>query len=205
MRLEEITLNTRETMLLVVDIQRDFLEAEQGFAFFDAGGKENTYNMRAMVAEHLIPLIERSLAEKVQVAYVKSVYRGGTFQPPYDKLCSKAPGTDFYLIDAVRGVKKVKVFGKTNHDAFKNPGLGKYIQQKGIWNLVVAGVTLTTCVHEAIKSSAQIQGLKVILPYDCVSYREKKESEARFILERYASPQNTRVTVVNSGNIIYRK
>ncbi|MBI2658086.1 cysteine hydrolase [Candidatus Woesearchaeota archaeon] len=203
MKLEErLVLNPRETLLLVVDIQRDFLESSPGFVFFDAGN--DMLEMQAMVKQHLIPLIGRSIKNEAGIAYVKSHYEEGKFQPPYDKLCSWAPGTDFYLVDGVDGFEKVKIFPKSSHDTFSNPSLRQHIEEKKVKNLVVAGVTLTNCVFETVKSAVNIPNLKIVVPEDCVSYRKEREPEARAILAMYASEQQPRIIVVNSGNIHYR-
>ena len=98
MKLDEILeLNPKETLLLAVDIQNDFLKAQSGFTFHDSGN--DISNMQLMVIGHLIPLIMRSMERKAHVAYVQAHYPEGKFPEPYDKLCSSSPGMEFFLID----------------------------------------------------------------------------------------------------------
>ena len=178
------------------------MESEKGFAFHDAGN--DTGNMQAMVIEHLIPLIIRSLGEATNVAYVKSEYTLGKFEKPYGRLCFKLPGKDFYLIDFVKGAGKAKVFSKSEHDPFTNPNLRRYIEENKIRNLILTGITLTHCIDAAVNSAILIPDLNVVVPEDCVSYRTKRESDAQGILAGYSSPDNKRVMVVNSNQIIYK-
>ena len=200
MKLEkELKLNPENTLLLVIDVQRDFLETMQGFVFQDAGDKPG--NMQEIVRDNLVPLIERSLKAETHVAYVKSEYPRGRFPPPYDRLCSKSPGQDLYLIDKVNG--SVKVFVKNEPNTFSNVGLGAYIEDKDIMSLVVSGVTLTSCVDTAIKSAICIPNLEIIVPEDCIGYRKKREEDARKILDGYRSMDKKRIKVVNSSQILY--
>lgn len=204
MKLEErLELNTSETLLLVIDIQRDFLESQRGFVFHDAGN--DTANMQRTVKQNLVPFISRSLEEEANVAYVKSDYPRGKFEEPYNTLCSESPGTDFYLIDLVTGNAKVKkIFTKLEHDPFTNPDLRKYIEERKITNLILTGVTLTNCIKEAVQSAFLIPGLRIVVPEDCVSYRMARQLDAQEILANYGSQENKNVIVVNSNQIRYK-
>ena len=204
MKLEEmLVLSPKETLLLVIDIQRDFLESEKGFAFHDA--KNDTTNMQRMVMHSLLPFINRSLEEEANVAYVKSEYPRGKFEEPYNTLCSELPGTDFYLIDIVTGNAKLKrIFTKLEHDPFTNPDLRKYIEEWKISNLILTGVTLTNCIKEAVQSAFLIPGLRIVVPEDCVSYRMARQLDAQEILANYGYQENKNVIVVNSNQIRYK-
>jgi len=201
MKLEEILqLNPRETLLLVIDIQKDFLESQPGFTFFDAG--VDLSNMQQMVRANLLPFVLGSLDSGVKVAYSKAYYPINKFPPPFDKLCSAVPGTDFYLIGGIKGIAKVKVFAKSEHDPFTNQELADYVERNGIKDVILTGVTLTHCIEEAAKSAVR-RGLRAIIPSDCVSYRTERTQQAMEILGRYSSPEEKRVVVVNSGQIRY--
>ena len=201
MKLEEmLELKPSETLLLVIDVQRDFMEVTSGFTFFDAN--DHNADMCSMVVEHLIPLVQRSLEEKAHVVYVQAIYKEGKFLPPYDQLCSKSPGKDFCIIDNVHGINKVRIFEKHEYDPFTNPDLRRFIDENRVKALILTGVTLTHCISAATDSALLIPNLAVVVPEDCVGYRHQREADAQRILDGYKA--GNRVVVVNSGQIKYK-
>ncbi len=198
MKLEEILLKPEETMILAIDVQNDFLRAEKGFVFFDAGvymGK-----MQSTVVDGIIPLLTRS--SDVHIGLVKAEYQQNQFQKPFDFLCTGPPGTDFYFLNHANS--KAKAFTKNEHDPFSNPQLAHFIDETGIQNLIIAGFTLTNCIRYAVTSAIQMPNLKIIIPEDCVGYRRERESDAKAILESYKSQNARRIIVVGSQiNIKY--
>ena len=196
-----LRLNPQETLLVVIGIQKDFLESQPGFTFFDAGS--DARNMQSMVSNHLIPFIEYSLDNQAHVAYFKAVYPRGKFSKPFDKLCSGEPGTDFYLIDGLTRVNQVDTFIKGEHDPFSNPKLQQYIEEKNIKYFIATGVTVTGCIDSAVNSALLIPDLVVIVPEDCVSYRKSREKDAQTILNYYKMPEKIRIKVLNSMQVRY--
>ncbi len=197
-----LSLNPQETLIIVIDIQKDFLESQPGFAFFDAGF--GTKHIQSMVTSRLMPFIEYCLDYHAHAAYFKAEYSAGKFPQPYDKLCSGRPGADFYLIDGVGRFNQVDVFVKREHDPFSNPQFSQYIKEKNIKNLIVTGVTLTSCIDSAVNSALLIPDLVVIVPEDCVSYRKGREKDAQTILNYYKLPEKTRIKVLNSAQVRYK-
>ena len=196
-----LSLNPQETLLVVIDIQKDFLESQIGFTFFDAGS--DSKDMQSMVSNRLMPFIEYSLDNKAHVVYFKAEYPQGKFSKPYDKLCSSEPGTDFYLIDELGRFNQVDTFVKREHDPFSNPKLQQYIEEKNIKYFIVTGVTLTSCIDSAVNSALLIPDLVVIVPEDCVSYRKGREKDAQTVLNYYKLPEKIRIKVLNSGHVRY--
>ena len=158
--------------------------------------------MQPMAIFHLIPFIMESLASRAHVAYVQAHYPEGKFPVPYEKLCSSSPGTDFFLI-GVFNCGNIGVFEKSEQDPFANPAVREYIEKNRIKNLIVAGVTVTTCIGFSVQSGLSIPNLRVIVPQNCVSYRKTKEEEALKILAGYSLPEIKRVVVTDSRNIRY--
>lgn len=195
MKLEEIVLNSNETVVLAIDIQNDFLKAQPGFVFYDAGN--DVSQMQMMVISHLLPFLMRSIG-RTHVAYVKAEYKEGAFPPPYDKLCSRIPGADFFLIDSFA---PDKIFTKIQQDPFTNPELTIYIQENETRNIVLIGVTLTNCINTAVQSALKVPNAKVIVPQDCIGYRRDRADDARRIIQSYLA--DTSIIVVDSTKIIY--
>ncbi|HLC60450.1 MAG TPA: isochorismatase family protein [Candidatus Nanoarchaeia archaeon] len=196
MELENIVLDPQRTMVLAIDVLKDFLKSANGFAFYDA--KTDLRSMQWKVIDGIIPLLLRSGA--AHITLIKSQYELGKFPPPYDKLCSAAPGTDFYLIDGI--VPSAKIFTKFEHDPFSNPELVPYIEKKDIMDIVLVGFTLTNCINVAAQSALKKSNLRVIIPENCVGYRNEREADAARILEEYKLHE--RIVVLGSQrNIQY--
>lgn len=208
MRLEEILLKPENTMVLVIDVQNDFLRAESGFSFYDAEVHLKSMqtlslkNVQSVVEHGIIPLMTRSSG--AHIALVKSQYTPNQFPKPYDRLCIEPPGTDFYLIDSV--AKNTNQFTKNEHDSFSESKLREFVRVMDIKNIVVAGFTVTTCINDTVTSAFGKHELNAnfIIPEDCIGYREERKADAMEILERYASPNVKRVIVTSSQrNIKY--
>lgn len=196
MELERIVLDPQRTLVLVVDVQKDFLKASKGFTFYDA--KTDLRSMQWKVIDGIIPLLLRSGA--AHIALIKAKYKSGKFPPPYDKLCSAAPGTDFYLIGGI--APSAKIFTKSEHDPFSNPELLPYTEKKYLQNLVPVGFTLTNCIDGAVQSALIKSNMRVIIPQDCVGYRDEREADAARILEGYKLHEQIAV-VGSQRNIQY--
>jgi len=196
MRLDNIVLDPQCTLVLAVDVQNDFLKASKDFTFYDA--KTDLRSMQWKVIDGIIPLLLRSGA--AHLVLIKAQYKPGKFPPPYDKLCSTSPGTDFYLIGEI--APSAKIFTKSEHDPFSNPELLPYIEKKYIQNLVPVGFTLTNCIDGAVQSALIKSNMRVIIPQDCVGYRNERGADAARILEGYKLHE--RIAVVGSQrNIQY--
>ena len=199
----QLILSPLETILLVVDIQKDFLGANPGFVFHDA--KIDTSGMREMVNNSLVPFILYSLKEKTHVAYVQAEYPAGKFPNPYGRLCSASPGTGFYAIDKIPEAEKVKIFSKSEYDIFTNQDLARYILENNITNAIVAGITTTSCINAALSSTLAPSGLRLIVPKNVVGHRKEQEEKAQTILASYSNAENQRVMIISDWRqIIYR-
>lgn len=201
MKLEHILLNPEETLVMAVDVENDFLKNSPGFSFHDAG--TDLMAMQWRVIDGIIPLLMRGSSARAQIAFIRAQYDSGTFPPPYHRICSGAPGTDFYLIGEI--FPHANVFTKKIHDPFSNERLRAYVEELGIRKIVIAGFTVTNCINNAVDSAIEIPNVEIIIPKDCVGYRPERAADARRILDSYAEKNARKIIVTDSQmNIGYK-
>jgi|GEM_PF-6532895 ureidoacrylate peracid hydrolase len=203
--LEEITLDGRNTALIVIDIVNDI--CSEGFRFEREGW--NIAPIKKMIEESLIDLIQRSIG-KLPIVYVKSEYAPRQFEDdsyPITDLCiSGAKGAELYKLnpgDADLVFTKHHWSAFLEHTSQSPTELQAWLVERGIKTVVLAGVTTTHCIPTNIDHALRL-GYEVILPRDCVSARQQRiegPNGHNATIRKYE--EHRKVIVVDSRTINY--
>ena len=155
---EKVELPANNTVLIVVDMQNDFVKQ---------GGK-----LVVPTAESTIGAI-RKLLDKARDANVRIVYTMDTHKrgdPEYEIWGEHVEeGTwGWQIVDELKPHPDDLVIRKTRYDAFYGTPLDEYLRLWGIENVVVTGTVANICVlHTA--GSAALRFYKVVVPMDAIS------------------------------------
>ena len=207
--LDNIVVDGSSTALVVIDIVNDM---------FAEGG---TYHQRqwdrkpmlTMLESSLLPFIQRSKG-KVPIVFVNSEYAPDEFKDdpyPIENFCIKGTsGVGFYRLDKTEADT---VFTKNHWSAFflydfekkaydysRLTELEVGLQEKGIRNLIITGVTGTHCIPINIEHALRLR-YNVILPRDCVDSRGERIGHHIEYIRKYEKHPD--VKVINSSQIIY--
>ncbi|MDB4990987.1 MAG: cysteine hydrolase [Myxococcaceae bacterium] len=166
------------TALVVIDMQRDFLEPG---GFGETLG--NDVSLLTKVIEPLGKLM--SLARKIGmlVVHTREGHRPDLSDAPKAKLERGAPSM---RIGAPGPMGRILIRGEPGHDiiaalypiagepvidkpgkgAFYATDLGSILHNRGIDTLIVTGVTTEVCVHTTVRE-ANDRGYRCIVPSDC--------------------------------------
>jgi biuret amidohydrolase len=175
---EAISIETEKTAIVVIDMQRDFLEP---------GGFGETLGNDVSLLQKAIKPIQALLAagrrSGVLVIHTREGHRPDLTDAPKAKLERGAPslrigalgpmgrilvrgepGHD--IIDALKPLAGEPVIDKPGKGAFYATDLGSILHNRGIANLIVCGVTTEVCVHTTVRE-ANDRGYRCIVPGDC--------------------------------------
>jgi biuret amidohydrolase len=171
-------MNPDQTALLVIDMQRDFL---------DPGGYAATARLDVDALRRPIPAIQDLLAAArrlgMLVVHTREGHRPDLSDCPPAKLersrtagaaiGSTGPlgrllvrgefGHDF--IDELRPLPGEPVIDKPGYGAFHLTGLAQILQNRGIRNLILCGVTTEVCVHSTLREAVD-HGYRCVLAGD---------------------------------------
>lgn len=194
---DKAEVNPHMTVLLVVDLQYESCHP----AGYRYSGPEAMEAVHASAA-----LVERARASGVRVIWLKSV------RTP-DQPIFTVYGHEPYRIDGTWNVEIVPpleplpdepVIKKRTHNCFIDTGLADHLRAAGIagpvWTFVVVGVSLTSCVMEAVKGLSN-RDFRVLVPMDCVAPR----TGDRAAVARYQLGQSTykyNVATLTSSSVI---
>lgn len=152
---------TPTTALIVVDMQNDFCE---GGALGVAGGAALVPGINAEIeAAQAAGALVVATRDWHPVDHVSFAHRGG----PWPVHCVQdTPGADFHPnlqlpAEAIR-VSKATAFDADAYSGFDGTGLGGYLKEKGIENVVVCGLALDVCVHATVLDARQ-EGFATLL------------------------------------------
>ena len=157
-----------DTVLAIIDVQKDFCESGKEFAYFGRRASD-VAPMQKVVRNGIIPLLENARNSGMFIIFIKASYKKGQF-PEFRQLCiSGTIGWDFYKIRPSKKNSKELVFEKSGMDCFgSKPDLGKWLLSRGIRNVLIAGFTTDQCVKASALSFAE-RGFNTIIIEDCVS------------------------------------
>ncbi|QIK61961.1 cysteine hydrolase [Leucobacter viscericola] len=173
----DLELDTDSTALLIIDMQRDFVEP--------AGFGEMLGNDTSPLQETIEPtrrVLEAARKAGMFVIHTREGHRPDLADCPPAKLTRG--GTTFIGEDGPMG--RVLVRGEKGHDIvpelapiegepiIDKPGKGSFyatdldliLQNKGIKTLIVCGVTLEVCVHTTVRE-ANDRGYECVVLSDC--------------------------------------
>jgi nicotinamidase-related amidase len=175
---EPITIDLAKTAVVMIDMQRDFLEPG---GFGESLGNDVSLLQRAVGPCRA--LLEAMRARGVLIIHTREGHRPDMSDAPRAKVERGAPsmrigapgpmgrilirgerGHD--LIDALAPRKGEPVIDKPGKGAFYATDLGPILHLRGIETLIVCGVTTEVCVHTTVRE-ANDRGYKCLVPGDC--------------------------------------
>lgn len=167
------------TALIVIDMQRDFLEPG-GFG----AALGNDVGQLRQVIEPLQRLLAAARAAGMLVLHTREGHRADLSDCPPAK---RARGRNVTTIGDVGAMGRILVRGEPGHDiipelypmpdepVIDKPGKGAFyatdleliLRTRGIRSLIVTGVTTEVCVHTTVRE-ANDRGFESLIPADCV-------------------------------------
>jgi nicotinamidase-related amidase len=175
---EPITIDVAKTALVIIDMQRDFL-LPGGFG--EALG--NDVSRLNAAVKPISWLLEMARARKMLVIHTREGHRPDLSDAPKAKVERGSPTA---RIGAKGPMGRILVRGEPGHDIIAElypregepiidkPGKGSFfatdihliLENHGIENLIVCGVTTEVCVHTTVRE-ANDRGFRCIVPGDC--------------------------------------
>ena len=175
---EAVPIEVERTALLLIDMQRDFL-LPGGFG--ESLGNDVSRLMAAVAP--CAALLEAARARRMLVVHTREGHRPDLSDAPRAKM---ERGSPTVRIGALGPMGRILVRGEPGHDivaelrpregepVIDKPGKGSFyatdlhliLQNRGIENLVVCGVTTEVCVHTTVRE-ANDRGFRCIVPGDC--------------------------------------
>jgi nicotinamidase-related amidase len=175
---EPISVDPARTAVVVIDMQRDFLEP--------GGFGETLGNDVSLLAAAIGPckaLLAAARAHNLMVVHTREGHRPDLSDAPRAKVERGAPSL---RIGDPGPMGRILIRGEPGHDivpdlyplpgelVIDKPGKGAFyatdlqerLQQRGIEYLVVCGVTTEVCVHTTVRE-ANDRGYRCIVPGDC--------------------------------------
>ncbi len=175
---EPISIDVDRTAIVVIDMQRDFLEP--------GGFGETLGNDVSLLQKAVAPcaaLLEGARRKGVLVIHTREGHRPDLPDAPKYKVERGAPSM---RIGAKGPMGRILVRGEPGHDivaalypkegepVIDKPGKGAFyatdlhniLQIRNIENLIVCGVTTEVCVHTTVRE-ANDRGYRCIVPGDC--------------------------------------
>jgi nicotinamidase-related amidase len=175
---EAIPVNWDRTAIVIIDMQRDFLEP--------GGFGETLGNDVSLLAKAIKPckaLLERARQKGVLVIHTREGHRPDLSDAPRAKVERGAPSM---RIGAKGPMGRILIRGEPGHDivpelypkegepVVDKPGKGAFFAtdlhamliNRGIETLIVCGVTTEVCVHTTVRE-ANDRGYRCIVPGDC--------------------------------------
>lgn len=170
--------NIKETALVVIDMQRDFLEPG---GFGESLG--NNVSLLNAIIEDTAKLIELCRSTGITVIHTKEAHRQDLSDCPPAKrlrgnpplqigdvgpmgriLIEGEPGND--IVPALQPIENELVIEKPGKGAFYNTTFRDELNAQGIEKLIVAGVTTEVCVQTTMRE-ANDRGYDCLLIKDC--------------------------------------
>ncbi len=177
---EAIGIDVESTALVVIDMQRDFL---QKGGFGEALGNDVS-RLSAAIAP-CSAVLEMARARRMLVVHTREGHRPDLSDAPRAKVERGSPSM---RIGARGPMGRILVRGEPGHDIVQElypregepvvdkPGKGAFyatdlhllLQNARIESLIVCGVTTEVCVHTTVRE-ANDRGYRCIVPADCVA------------------------------------
>jgi nicotinamidase-related amidase len=173
-----LPIDVDRTALVIIDMQRDFLEPG---GFGEALGNDVS-RLKAAVGP-ISALLETARARGMFVVHTREGHRTDMADAPKAKVERGAPSL---RIGDTGPMGRILIRGEPGHDIVRElyprpgesvidkPGKGAFfatdlhllLQNKGIENLIVCGVTTEVCVNTTVRE-ANDRGYRCIVPSDC--------------------------------------
>jgi biuret amidohydrolase len=173
-----IAITLERTAVVIIDMQRDFLEP--------GGFGETLGNDVSLLNAAVAPckaLLEAARRKGVLIIHTREGHRGDLSDAPRAKVERGAPSL---RIGSPGPMGRILIRGEPGHDivpalypkpgepvidkpgkgAFHATDLGSILQNRGIEDLIVCGVTTEVCVHTTVRE-ANDRGYRCLVPGDC--------------------------------------
>ena len=175
---EPLSVNVERTALVVIDMQRDFLEPG---GFGETLG--NKVSLLQAAVRPCMGLLDAARRRGMLVIHTREGHRPDMSDAPRAKV---ERGDPRLRIGARGPMGRILIRGEAGHDivpdlypkanetVIDKPGKGAFygtdlhpiLTNRGIENLVVCGVTTEVCVHTTVRE-ANDRGFRCIVPGDC--------------------------------------
>jgi nicotinamidase-related amidase len=175
---EALTIDLDRTAVLMIDMQRDFLEPG---GFGETLG--NDVSLLARAIDPCVALLEGARRRGMLIVHTREGHRPDLSDAPRAKVERGAPSK---RIGAPGPLGRILVRGESGHDivaalspragepVVDKPGKGAFyatdlhaiLLNRGIETLIVCGVTTEVCVHTTVRE-ANDRGFRCIVPGDC--------------------------------------
>jgi nicotinamidase-related amidase len=175
---EPLTINVERTALVVIDMQRDFLEPG---GFGETLG--NKVSLLQAAVRPCMALLDAVRRRGMLVIHTREGHRPDMSDAPKAKV---ERGDPRLRIGAKGPMGRILIRGEPGHDivpdlypkadetVIDKPGKGAFyatdlhpvLQNRGIENLIVCGVTTEVCVHTTVRE-ANDRGFRCVVPSDC--------------------------------------
>ncbi len=175
---EPIAVDPERTALIIIDMQRDFLEP--------GGFGETLGNDVSLLSAAIKPcraVLDAARRAGMLVIYTREGHRADMSDAPPAKVERGSPSL---RIGAPGPMGRILIRGEAGHDivpelypsagepVVDKPGKGAFyatdlhgiLQHRGIENLIVCGVTTEVCVHTTVRE-ANDRGYRCVVPGDC--------------------------------------
>ncbi|MGD0677515.1 MAG: isochorismatase family cysteine hydrolase [Polyangiaceae bacterium] len=175
---QPVTIDLDRTAVVIIDMQRDFLEPG---GFGEALG--NDVSRLAAAVRPCMALLEVARGRRMLIVHTREGHRPDMTDAPKAKVERGAPRL---RIGDVGPMGRILIRGEPGHDIVRElyprpgepivdkPGKGAFyatdlhllLQDRGIENLIVCGVTTEVCVNTTVRE-ANDRGFRCIVPGDC--------------------------------------
>lgn len=175
---EPITLDLARTAVVMIDMQRDFIEP----GGFGASLGNDVSLLRRAIAP-CRALLAAARAAGLLIIHTREGHRPDLLDAPRAKIERGAPSV---RIGAPGPMGRILIRGEPGHDiipelyprpgepvidkpgkgAFYATDLGPMLHHRGIQDLIVCGVTTEVCVHTTVRE-ANDRGYRCVVPGDC--------------------------------------
>jgi len=166
-------INPKDTAILVIDIQKDFVDPEGMLA-----KRGRDMSMINDVMEKLPLFLNEAKKKDVLILYTQQVYDHDSLnslqKEQYDldgKFVTCDKNTDGYELYRLTPDKS-DVYVKHNYNAFSNNKLIDKLETNNIKTLIMVGVDTIYCVETAIRNGYDL-GYKIVVPEDLVAGNAK--------------------------------
>jgi nicotinamidase-related amidase len=175
---EAITIDPTRTAVVVIDMQRDFLEPG-GFG----ASLGNDVSLLQRAVDPIRDLLESARTMRMLIIHTREGHLPDLSDAPKAKIERGAPSLRIGapgpmgrilirgekghgIIDELKPLPGEYIIDKPGKGAFYSTGLGTLLKAERIENLIVCGVTTEVCVHTTVRE-ANDRGYKCIVPGDC--------------------------------------
>lgn len=170
-----VAIDSQHTALLVIDMQRDFLDLE-GYA---ARAGVNIVRLRATIAP-VQALLAMARSRGMRAIFTCEGHRSDLSDCPPAKVArSRAAGAEIGsagplgrllvrgeyghdMVDEMHVATTETVIDKPGYSAFHQTDLDQILRTNGIHTLIVCGVTTEVCVHSTVRAATD-------LGYTCIT------------------------------------